>query len=65
MDGDIVGYDVYFGTSNNLPLLKANVTDPFINNVSVPAKAIYYWQIITKDSQGNSSDSGVYQFWAN
>ena len=61
VEGDIVGYDVYFGTANAL-LLKANVTDSFLADVPVTAGNSYVWKIITKDSKGNKSDSGVYQF---
>ena len=64
-DGDIVGYDVYFGTTSSPPLLKSNVADMFLNNVSVPTKTTYYWKIVTKDLMGNTSDSGLYQFTVN
>jgi len=65
VDNDIVGYDVYFGTATTPPLSKANVTDMFLNNVTVTSGTTYYWKVITKDSQGNTSDSGVYQFKVN
>jgi hypothetical protein len=61
-DNDIVGYDVYFDTNNSPSLFKSGITDMFLNNVSVSSGKTYYWKVITKDSQGNTSDSGVYQF---
>lgn len=61
-DNDIAGYDVYFGTAVSPPLLKSGVPDMFLNNVSVASGYTYYWKIVTKDSQGNSSDSDIYQF---
>ena len=64
-DSDIVGYDVYFGTSTTPPLLKSNVTDMFLNGVTVASGNTYYWKITTKDSQGNTSDSDVFQFKVN
>jgi len=58
-------YDVYFGNTVTPALLKSGLTDMFLNNVSIVAGNTYYWKIITKDTQGNSSDSGIYQFKAN
>ena len=63
--GTITGYDVYFGTTNNPPVLKNAVTDMFINGVPVASKTTYYWKVITWDIDGNSSDSGVTQFTVN
>ncbi len=61
VDDDIVDYDVYFGT-NNVPSI--NSTDISANQltVSVVPGSIYYWNIVTKDTAGNSSESGVHQF---
>lgn len=61
----IINYDVYFGTTTSPALLKGNVTDSFINGVSVTSGSLYYWKVITRDSNGNTSDSGLYQFTAN
>jgi hypothetical protein len=65
IDNDITGYDVYFGTSSTPPLLKANVTDMFLNSVSVTSGTTYYWKIVTKDLPGNTSDSGPFSFKVN
>ncbi|MFT4576462.1 MAG: hypothetical protein ACI9SI_001389 [Polaribacter sp.] len=62
VDDDIVGYDVYFGTSNQPGLFISNLNDSILNDVPISSNTIYYWKIITKDSLGNSSDSGLYQF---
>ncbi|WP_214071204.1 hypothetical protein [Mucilaginibacter sp. dw_454] len=61
--GKLVGYNVYFGPSNNPDLFRANITDNFLNDISVSANTTYYWHIITVDSNGNSSDSGLYNFF--
>lgn len=63
--GNITGYDVYFGTSTSPGVLKSNVTDSFYNNVSVISGTQYYWKVITKDANGNTSDSGLFQFKVN
>jgi len=62
IDNDITGYDVYFGTTNPPAIIKTNQTENILNNVPVSANTVYYWKVITKDTRGNSSDSGVYQF---
>lgn len=62
VDGDIAGYDVYFGTTITPTLLKKNITDMFLNDVAVSSDSTYYWKVITKDSQGNSSNSLLYEF---
>jgi hypothetical protein len=62
-DNDIVNYDIYLGTSSTSPaLIKSGVTDQFLNNVPVNPATTYYWKVITNDSKGNTSDSGIYQF---
>jgi hypothetical protein len=61
LDNDITGYDVYFGT-DSVPVIYANDMDDNELIVSVVSDTIYYWRIITNDSLGNTSDTGVYQF---
>ena len=63
--GTIVDYDVYFGTSTAPALLKSKVSDSFINDVSVTSGNQYYWKVITRDNNGNTSDSGLYVFTTN
>jgi hypothetical protein len=62
VDNATLVYDVYFGTSNSPVILKSNLTDMFLNNVTVISGTTYYWRIITKDPNGNTSDSGLFQF---
>jgi hypothetical protein len=62
-DNDIVGYDIYLGTSNTLSTpLKTNIKDMFLNDMAVSAGLTYYWKVVTKDAHGNTSDTGIYQF---
>jgi hypothetical protein len=58
----IINYDVYFGTSSTPALFKSAVTDSFVDGVSVTSGTTYYWKVITQDVNGNTSDSGVFQF---
>ncbi|WP_422107839.1 hypothetical protein [Winogradskyella sp.] len=61
VDGDIVSYDLHFGTDNPPELVTTDITATQIAVTVVPG-TIYYWQIVTKDAEGNSSESGVFQF---
>ncbi|HWD87510.1 MAG TPA: hypothetical protein VG367_05240 [Mucilaginibacter sp.] len=60
--GTIVNYDVYFGSSTTPLLLQSEVTTSYLNGVAVTSGTTYYWKVITRDSAGNTSDSGVYWF---
>ncbi|MBC2846051.1 hypothetical protein [Winogradskyella flava] len=61
VDNDIVSYDIYFGT-DNAPSLNTSDSTAEQLTVSVTPGTIYYWEVVTKDAEGNSSESGVYQF---
>ncbi|WP_296381260.1 hypothetical protein [Winogradskyella sp.] len=61
VDDDIVAYDVYFGTNND-PSIIANDISVNQQTVSVVSGTIYYWNVVTKDAEGNISESGVHQF---
>ena len=61
VDNDIVNYDIYFGTSESPSIYASD----FVGNettVSISSGQIYYWKVVTKDSEGNTSGSGVFQF---
>jgi hypothetical protein len=62
VDNDITGYDIYFGIAAIPAILQTDITETIINDIPVTINTIYFWKIITKDSKGNKSDSGVYQF---
>ncbi|MBS1524449.1 MAG: membrane lipoprotein lipid attachment site-containing protein [Bacteroidetes bacterium] len=55
-------FDVYFGTSNTFSSAKDSGTTDSVYNVKVQSGTTYYWKIVSKDVNGNSSDSGVSQF---
>ncbi len=62
-DNDITGYDVYFGTENPpqtmVASLGANTTS---TKVTVSNDTVYYWRVVTKDGEGNTADSGLFDF---
>ena len=64
VDNDIVGYDVYHGTANP-PTEIEITTNPGTTQTSVAVDpGTYFWRVVTRDSQGNSSDSGIYSYRA-
>ncbi len=62
IDNDIAGYELYFSTVNPPVLFSEPTASTTSIKVSVLANTVYYWKIITTDSEGNRSDSGVYGF---
>ena len=63
VDGDIANYDVYMGVrTSSLTLLHANVSVSMLSDVSVNPNTSYYWKVITRDSEGNTSSSGIFYF---
>ena len=62
LDEDIVSYAVYFGkTEDNLDLVQEGLTVSQLS-LSLDTGERYFWQIITLDSEGNTSKSEVYSF---
>lgn len=61
VDNDIVAYDVYFGT-NNPPSINTSAITENQWAVAVTSGTIYFWNVVTTDAAGNTSDSGVHQF---
>ena len=63
VDDDIEGFEVYFSTENPpLSLIASPGPTTTTTDVTVAADTIYYWKVITKDSEGNTSDSGIFEF---
>lgn len=65
VDEDIEEFEIYFSTENPPENLIASF-DPSIleTKVTVTSNTVYYWRVVTKDSEGNSSDSGIFEFRA-
>ncbi len=61
IDNDITNYDVYFDNVKPPLVHLGNTTENTIN-VDVASGNIYYWRIITNDSNGNTSQSEVFEF---
>jgi hypothetical protein len=65
VDGDILNYDIYLGTTTTPSIINSKITSSSLNNIAVKANTTYYWKVITRDSKGNLSDSGLNQFMVN
>ncbi|MGB7393573.1 MAG: hypothetical protein WA913_04180 [Pricia sp.] len=63
VDNDIESYDIFFSTENPPDILIANTeANETTLEVSVIPSTVYYWKVITKDAEGNLSDTGVLDF---
>ena len=63
IDGDLLNYDVYFGTDNP-PLSKVSSFQVRLSYeiYNLGENVTYYWRIIAKDSYGDSSVGPVWKF---
>lgn len=63
VDNDIEGYEVYFSSTTPPETLVASPAAGSSDfRVSVTSNTVYYWRILTRDSEGNTSDTGIFQF---
>lgn len=63
VENDITGFEVFFSTTTP-PTTSVGTTasNTMELSVSVESGNIYYWKVITTDSEGNNSDSGIFEF---
>ena len=61
-NGDPLTYDVYFGTSSNLPLASSNQSNANFNPGQLNNSSTYYWKIVAKDNQGATTTGPVWSF---
>ncbi len=65
VDDDIVGYEIFVATASPPQVLAASPASSVSSiKINTIANTAYYWKVITKDAEGNSSDSGIYTFRA-
>ncbi|MFD2100592.1 hypothetical protein [Flagellimonas iocasae] len=62
-DNDLASFEVFFGEANP-PTTSMGIldSDTMELSVSVNADTVYYWRVFSTDSEGNTSDSGVFDF---
>ena len=59
---DIVTYDVYFGTGTTPPLVSDNQTSITYDPGTLNHNIKYYWEIVTKDNHGASTEGPLWDF---
>lgn len=63
IEDDIEEFELFFGTDPTPSTLIASLpSDSTDRVVSVLSGTTYYWRVVTTDSEGNTSDSGIFQF---
>jgi len=66
IEGDIIGYEIYFSTATPPEeLIDSPSSLVTSKKVTVVSGGVYYWRVITEDEEGNTSDSGIYEFKVN
>jgi rhodanese-related sulfurtransferase len=61
-EGDLLTYDIYFGTSSNPPLVSANLSSTSFDPGTLINDTAYYWKIKATDVNNNSTIGDVWQF---
>ncbi len=62
IDDDIVSYDIYFDTTSP-PTMQLGVTQTATTiEATVTTGIAYYWRVVTTDSEGNNSESEIFEF---
>lgn len=63
IDNDLAGYDIYLDTATPPAALVASPSVSLSSiKVVVERNTVYYWKVVSRDREGNTSDSGVYSF---
>ncbi len=62
IDDDIVSYDIYFDTVSPPTTQIGGTQTETTMDASVSAGNAYYWRVITTDSEGNNSESEIFEF---
>ncbi|MEO0571214.1 MAG: hypothetical protein AAF039_05870 [Bacteroidota bacterium] len=63
VEDDIVTFEVYFSeTSPPETLIVSTAPETTQATANVTSATTYFWRVVTTDSEGNTSDSGVFDF---
>lgn len=61
-DGDILTYDIYFGTTNPPSLIESDYSITSYDVGPLDYGTTYYWKIVARDGKGGVSSSPVWSF---
>jgi hypothetical protein len=61
-DGDRIKYDVHFGKNNPPPLVAEGLLQSAYDPGTMDLSTTYYWQIVSKDNQGETTTGPIWQF---
>ncbi len=61
-NGDIVTYNIYFGTASNPPLKKSGHASTTYDPGMMNTNTGYYWKIVAQDNKGSTTTSSVWYF---
>jgi len=62
VDGNLVDFDVYFGTNPTPPLLAANVTENHYPAPVLDPLTVHYWRVVARDAGGLETSSATWTF---
>ena len=62
VESDIESFEVFFSDQNPPTVAGTTGSNKMNLKVAVESNTVYYWKVITTDSEGNTSDSGVFDF---
>ena len=60
--GDVLTFDVYFGTENPPTTIDSGNQSATTLNVDLTASTTYYWKVVVKDGQGGQTIGQVWNF---
>ena len=60
--GDTVTYDVYFGSSNDPPIVSVGQSDTIYDPGTMNGNSMYYWKIVSKDNHDVTTWGPVWDF---
>ena len=60
--GDVLTYDVYFGTTNPPSKIESNQSSTSYDLETMGGGTTYYWQIVARDDQNHTTESPIWNF---
>lgn len=61
-DGDMILYNIYFGTENPPPLLITNHSFNTFEPENLEYGTTYYWKVVARDIKGNTTEGPIWSF---